>query len=579
MPAENLTFALLPALPPGVGLLEAPLLVLPLDPLHEPLLAGVSGEDGLVEFANVPPSYFVMRQFSDYGSPVAEEFPDATGGRPKVHARDLGETASYLNFDALVLPNPCADSVRDQQPTGSACQRTWLEEHFAGAAVGYDKTTTRYLVDTPAGTIGVVFDFTKKSPGTAVTSRYTDLLAHPDLQYGSAVPESRLAGSLLDSLGLELAPAWTFGSADAAGDPEGTVATYRGADAQNEPASLVGAATYGFGLTTPNYRGTMRLNFGYRLEDAVVLILVRVGEEVRTAAVTPQGSFELPPIGPAGPTPNDLAKQIRQALANAKADPDKLAPFGVAVGQASFTFDLKPHGNEQGTLAFLTVPLNPLRPAAVHLGERSFEITTWQRIDWPPAEMPRAGAPAPVHGHSFSFDSNYSATQMNHPGCRPVDNGELAADVCENWQVLVHSPLDDADTFDVADLEGGGAGFLSEIGAAGGGLFNPHRGVHGERRPLAVGGVAAPLTLIGKGVVTNGRFWEQLVVPQGALAAHPGAVEVRLEDNRLGKESALLRHTDGAVPLAPYVAFQPWHRRLDASLTGELPKLPPAGQE
>ena len=38
-----------------------------------------------------------------------------------------------------------------------------------------------------AGEMGIVFDFTKKSPGTAVTSRYVDLLAHDDLAHGSAI--------------------------------------------------------------------------------------------------------------------------------------------------------------------------------------------------------------------------------------------------------------------------------------------------------------------------------------------------------------------------------------------------------
>jgi hypothetical protein len=125
MPAEDLTFALLPALPPGLGLLDSPLMVLPLDPLHEPLLAGVSGPDGLVHFANVPPAYFVMRQFSDYGAPVAEDLPRSDGGEVTRRDRDLGEV-SYLNFDALVLPNPCPERIQDHWPTGTPCHQAWL---------------------------------------------------------------------------------------------------------------------------------------------------------------------------------------------------------------------------------------------------------------------------------------------------------------------------------------------------------------------------------------------------------------------------------------------------------------------
>jgi hypothetical protein len=559
MPAEDLTFALLPALPPGLGLLDGPLMVLPLNPLHEPLLAGVSGPDGLVHFPNVPPAYFVMRQFSDYGAPVSEE---ATG-----KTRDLGEV-SYLNYDALVLPNPCPERIQDHWPTGTPCHQAWLEQRFGSGSVRYDRTTARYLVTTPAGEMGIVFDFTKKSPGTGVTSRYVDLLAHDDLQHGSAarlLPDG-LEGlqPTLDSLGLHLSPAWSFQSAGAAGDPEGTVATYKGLDAKNEPTSLVGASTYPFALTTPNYRGTMALNFGYTIDDALVAVVVTVGKEVRTAVLTPQGAIEVPKV--------NLAEAMK-----------KIPPFGIGTGQASFTFDLKPHGNAEGTLSFLVLPLNPLRPASVHLKDRSFELTTWQRIDWPPAMMPRGGTPMMGHevmGHSFQVDSHYSARQMNHPGCRRIDNGRSAADVCEGWQVMVHSPLDDAETFDVVDLADGQS-FLTALADAGGVLVNPHRGTQGEQKPLLdKGGLPLPVlarSLVSPklGVVVNGRFWEQLVLPTKVLAAVPGPFEVRIEDNARGRDSTLLPHRDGPVGLAPYLGFNPWHRRLDTGVLKEIP-LPAA---
>ncbi|HVW34918.1 MAG TPA: hypothetical protein VHL53_20465, partial [Acidimicrobiia bacterium] len=377
------------------------------------------------------------------------------------------------------------------------------------------------------------------------------------------------------------------------GDPEGTMATYKGLDTQHQPASLVGASTYPFALTTPNYRGTMALNFTYTIDDALVVVAVTVGKEIRTAIISPQGAFELPPIGEPGGVkppaqPAELAAKGREALARAwppnppgGVDPRHLPPLGVATGKASFAFDLKPHGNAAGTLSFLVLPLNPLRPASVHLGDRSFELTTWQRIDWPPAMLARGGGE--VHGHTFAVQSNWSARQMNHPGCRHIDNGTSAADVCENWQVLVHSPLDDAETFDVAGA-GGGPSFLAEIPAAGGGLFNPHRGVQGRREPLVeAGGLPLPalirgLPAPGLGVVVNGRFWEQLVIPGAVLAAHPAPFEVRIEDNVAGRDSTLLPHADGPVPLAPYVNFVPVHRRLDTDLLREipLPAAPPA---
>src|SRR5581483_7880304 len=252
--------------------------------------------------------------------------------------------------------------------------------------------------------------------------------------------------------------------------------------------------------------------------------VVTVGHETRVAVLSPQGAVEVPKA--------DLSPVLKQ-----------VPPFGVGTGQASFTFDLKPQGNAAGTLSFLVLPLNPLRPASVHLSDRSFELTTWQRIDWPPAMLPRHGTD--VMGHSFQVDSHYSARQMNHPGCRHIDNGSSAADVCEGWQVMVHSPLDDAETFDVVDVADGQS-FMTALADAGGGYVNPHRGTQGERKPLLdTGGLPLPI-LTGAvvapklGVVVNGRFWEQLVLPAAALAAHPGPVEIRIEDNAPGRNSTRL---------------------------------------
>src|SRR2546430_867056 len=139
-----------------------------------------------------------------------------------------------------------------------------------------------------------------------------------------------------------------------------------------------------------------------------------------------------------------------------------------------------------------------------------------------------------VMGHSYRFDSNYSARQMDHPACRHIDNGEQAADVCENWQVLVQSPLDDAETFALHDMAAK-VDLLPEVAQAGGVYVNPHRGVAGSRETLVkalpgVGGLQ-----LGTGVVTNGRFWEQLVIPTKVLAAHPGEVEVHVQDNNIGR--------------------------------------------
>ncbi|MGH9002252.1 MAG: hypothetical protein ACRDYV_03905, partial [Acidimicrobiia bacterium] len=570
VPAEDLTFALIPTLPPGLSLLAGPLHVLPLDPLHEPVLAGVSGTDGMVRFANVPPAFYVMRQFSDYGAPLVEVFDGAGVTR----GRDLGEH-TYLGYDALVLPNPCAEKIQDHMETGTDCHRAAVEGKFGPAE--YDPSTARYLVDTPAGRTGIVFDFAKKVAGVGVSSRYVDLLAHDALAHGSAVSLDELSGPLPERLGLDLSKAWTFSAAGAVGDPEGTLATYKGLDLKHDPASVAGTSTYPFALATPNYQGTMSLNFRYDIDDALVGVIVQVaGKGPHVSLLTPQGKIDVPHLDPNKP----VAAALREAALNAKdrpregeppGPPPQLDPkrlFGAATGQVGTRLNLQPGGASEGTLTFVYVPLEPARPASVHIGDLSFEITTWQRIDWPRAHLPRDGRMA--MGHNFFFNSHYSPTQMDHPACRRLADGELSADVCENWQVFVHSPLDDAETFDLVDA-GSGRGFIGDVRTGGGGLFNPHRGVTGNREDFAVAGVGLP---IGRGVITNGRFWEQLVVPTATLAAHPGDVEVRIEDNQVGRSSALLDHADGPVPLAPYVDFAAWHRHVEAGLLDDLGLAP-----
>jgi hypothetical protein len=319
----------------------------------------------------------------------------------------------------------------------------------------------------------------------------------------------------------------------------------------------------------------MSLDFRYDIDDAVLGVLVQVaGKNPHVTVLTPQGKIEVPHLDPAKPVAVALrdaaltaprqprAKDGEQPKPPPQLDPKRL--FGAATGQVGLRLNLQPGGASEGTLTFVYVPLEPARPASVHVGDLAFEVTTWQRIDWPRAHLPRDGRM--VMGHNFFFNSGYSPEQMDHPTCRRRANGPLSAEVCENWQMFVHSPLDDAETFELVDAASG-QGFMADVRTGGGGLFNPHRGVHGDREEFAVAGVGLP---IGRGVITNGRFWEQLVVPAATLAAHPGDVEVRIEDNQVGGKSALLDHADGPVPLAPYVNFTAWHRHIEASLLDDL---------
>ena len=99
-----------------------------------------------------------------------------------------------------------------------------------------------------------------------------------------------------------------------------------------------------------------------------------------------------------------------------------MPPFGVGTGQASFTFDLKPHGNAEGTLSFLALPLNPLRPAS-----RAPEGPV-VRAHHLAADRLAAGHAAPatageVHGPRLPGRLALLGPADEPPGLPPVDNG------------------------------------------------------------------------------------------------------------------------------------------------------------
>src|SRR5207249_8644761 len=139
-------------------------------------------------------------------------------------------------------------------------------------------------------------------------------------------------------------------------------------------------------------------NFGYELHDAVVAVLVRIGEELHTVLVTPGGVVELPTVdtGHAGDLTREVVAQGEGAVTDPAGLPSvddlrQLATLGASKGQAGLNFEIHPRGADRGTLTFLYVPLSPTHPASVHVGDLSFELTTWQRIDWPPTENMRDG--------------------------------------------------------------------------------------------------------------------------------------------------------------------------------------------
>ena len=51
-------------------------------------------------------------------------------------------------------------------------------------------------------------------------------------------------------------------------------------------------------------------------------------------------------------------------------------------------------------------------------------------------------------------------------------------------------------------------------------------------------------------------------------------MEVHIQDNIPGRNSALFGHSDGAVALAPYVGFRTWRRALDGGALDQLGVAP-----
>lgn len=526
-PAENLTFGLLPALPEEASLLEHHLMILPVDVLHTRLFMRVSGSDGNVEFPNIPPGYYKLRQWSDYGSPITSTLSRSSDGAPIKVDEEIGENPSYQSFDALVL-----------SATGWTEQD--LKNRFGEGNVTADKPTGGYFVQVGPRRIRVVLGYTKKMPGPGVSSRYIDLLKFSDLDFGSMPTANLNAGTKhLSKTPLSGMQAWSFG--DSLTDPEAFAATFNPAHAASGAKALLGIGTYGFNIPTPNYKAHMSLNFSYALNNAVIGVIVQMGEETAIGVVTPQGTTTLPTISPSSPI-----------------DISQLIVAGKGGGKANFEFNIKPKGASHGTLTFVFAPSQPVRQLAsplsmAEVGDMSFELDTWTNTLWP------AAATSHGQGHTFGINPNYSAAQMSD-GCRVIDNGRATANVCEEWQMMVHSPGDDASTVDIVDANGSMVDALRSYGVR---YFDPRRGVSDFSFGLVVpdvsGAATGSVVSVGASAAlpfrTNGRFWEQIALTHDLIKAHPGPITIEIIDNLAGRQSTIADHAPGGVSVGPYVPF------------------------
>jgi Subtilase family len=540
LPAENLTYGLLPALPVGESVLDHVLMLLPVNPLDTRLFFKVTGTDGYAHFPNIPPGYYKIKQWSDYGDPVTQSVVDDATGQAVSQTTDIGENPGYQSIEAFVLSAFCNDTPVDQQEF-SPCTRQFLESTFGAQNVQFEKSSGGWLVTIGPVTERFLFSFVKHMPGPSVSSRYVDLLKQSDFTYLTATLYDALRIGSLDRLAPS-APAWLFSPSPTNAQSMQAVFNPLAADAGG--GTQYGVAKYPFNITTPNYKAHMSLNFSYDLTNSAILVVVQMGNEFSIGVVTSMGVVQLPPIG-----------------INEPINLSGLKLSGHGNGQANFEFHMKPLGASQGTLYMIVVPPVPTPLSSATIGDMSFELDTWTNTLWPalayPTGLLNLNPNYVSTGHSFEISSNYSARQMGD-GCRLVDNGKQHANVCEDWTVLVHSPLDNAATFDTVN-DATGTSILPTLQAAGATYFNPHRATADFSQLLAFNAPSIALLQANLSLPmdfkTNGRFWEQLVLPRGALALYPGALTVRIQDLSPGRNAGNLAHVDGAVPVAPYVPF------------------------
>lgn len=541
LPAENLTYGLLPALPVGASLLEHALMLLPVNPLDTRLFFQVTGTDGYAHFPNIPPGYYRIKQWSDYGDPVAQAVLDDTTGQAVAQPSDIGENPGYQALDAFVLSAICNDTPIDNQEF-SVCTQSFFNNAFGAQNVSFEKSSGCWMVNVaPSVPERFCFSFVKHMPGPSVSSRYIDLLKAADYAETSFTLYDTLRESSLDKTGTG-SPVWMFGTSLT--NPLSIQATLNPLAAAASSGLQLGIAKYPFNITTPNYKAHMSLNFSYDLTNATILVVVQMGTEWSIAAVTPYGTVQLPPVG--------------------LNEPINLSGLGVSAhgnGKATFDFHMKPLGVSQGTLYLVFVPPTPTPLSTATIGDMSFELDTWTNTLWPARTYdPTTPLLNPAYvatGHSFTVSSNYSSRQMSD-GCRAVDNGKQHANVCEDWAVMVHSPLDNASTFDVVDAATG-VSQLATLQADGAAYENPHRGTANFSQVLAfsnstVSGLQASLN-VPSNFMTNGRFWEQLVLPRAALAQDSGPLTMLIQDLAPGRQTVNLPHNDGAAPVSPYVPF------------------------
>lgn len=654
--ADDQAFSLAPTLPPGFSLVEHPIHLLPINPVDTSLFTKITGArdcllyhdipkacHGHAPFSVVPPGFYTVRGWADYGAPTESELQVNTSGvwTTQTVTDELGGRLAYTKYKTLLLARApeCSETYGQwddwsiQAPGEIAnpdkwkdCTEDWLEDRTppdADVTFTYHAATAGFIVsgaDLPEP-IRMNLGFLRKAADASVATQVIDIIRPcSDLSFtGFQSPElfrpsdlipglpgpgdvinipdpldvgwhpvclqfvcANLPGPILIDPGIPNIPTdsveddpsipWQGSCANA----ESLLAQYTDSeDSASEGYVTGGWARYDFNLPQPNYTASFDLNFSYEVNRAVILALVIIGFEARYAIITPQGTFESPPIS--------------SSSSSSIIDLSDLPAAGFRSGDASFNWEFLPRGTTRGTITFAfipdtcTAPLDPtgrceLSPAWAKLIDDpaankalSFRLSTWSPTPWPGFNFLHRGTPtqtvacdrtglaADDCGHTFRVLSGFTPATYDATGtylggqievdsagnptrCRVIQGPERKAEVCEDWTMMVHAPRPEPDyathpsaaIMDVVDVGANFTTTVSDLVDAGGRLYVPEAGT--ATAPLLLsfsGGVldaTSKAALLGANVRSSRSLFEQLLLPTRYLAKHPGELEVCIND-------------------------------------------------
>lgn len=600
-PADVVTYALVPTIPTGTPL-EHAIMMMPMDPRSVALEVYAAITDGHLPQGTPPtgdavfnvvlPGYYDVRQMSDYGIPIGEDYVPAGSssgalpvGAPVLEPSaqpgptgDLGIPMAYRGFTALVLPKTSCTAASQAVPTNATC-RKMLEDAFGADQVKDDPETGGYL----ARGNRVVFDQAKMTVGTAVASRYIDLIRCSDYKELKGV-----TATVGDKPIAAQNSGWsaTCLEDDALQPKDDKLSATLDISKTATGASPIGVLDYRFKVAQPNYRYNISVNFSFEAANAAMFVQVIGGK-------TPPRDESLAMVaGPVKVDPN-IATGILNGTVKQVSGRDV---FGKGANRANFEFSRVTENRpcDPCVVRFILVPapgVDPLAGVAMRIRDLSIRVDTWSTWSWPATTF--GTVPAAVPGRSLRLRPALAVLAMDD-GCRRLPTKDQAFSaartgevLCEDWAMVFHAPKARATVFDIfscgsAELklgeanpaecnEGSGAGSVNTaLEAAGSKLYDPQyapdltktprwpefdaRHRHGFQSPVTVA-LSIPCRTSGRG-----KFWTQFKITRDGVLAIPGykenentVLEVRIRDGQPAERA----EEEGPVPVALYRPLAP----------------------